>query len=405
LFHNNSGIVATAEKNITAYSGDGGYYLLTNPVVDGQNPEILGMTKHDYDLYWFDQSEDLEWRNYKQIDFNMENGVGYLYASSNDTLVSFSGELNRANADVSVPVVYDANAYLAGWNLIGNPFVCDAYLADGRDFYVLDSDGEEVVLSATNSIAPTQGIFVQAEADENTVSFTTTAPDQGRVLNMSVMHGRGASTGSATTVIDNARIRFGEGRNLEKFQLNPSHSKVYIPQEGKDYAVFNIGRDGVHTVSTTEVPVNFTAKENGIYTLSLSSDNMSFNYLHLIDNLTGADTDLIPANNLSADSDPQSPMPMYTFTAKTTDYESRFRLVFSVCGDADDDNEAFAFVNNGNIVVNGEGLLQVIDVTGRIVATHSGRIQCVPTSGMAAGVYVLRLIDGETIQTQKIVLR
>jgi hypothetical protein len=42
-------------------------------------------------------------------------------------------------------------------------------------------------------------------------------------------------------------------------------------------------------------------------------------YLHLIDNLTGADVDLLQ-------------MPEYTFTAKTTDYASRFRLVFSICG-------------------------------------------------------------------------
>ena len=397
LFHNNSGVMATAEKNITAFSGDGGYSLLTNPVVDGQNPEILGMTKHDYDLYWFDQSQDLEWRNYKQIDFNMENGVGYLYASSNDTLVSFSGELNPANADVSVPVTYDANAYFAGWNLIGNPFVCDAYLADGRDYYVLNPAGDEVVTATTDVIAPLQGIFVQAEANENSISFTTTAPAQGRALNMSVTHGRGA-------VIDNARIRFGEGHNLEKFQLNLSHSKLYIPQEGKDYAV-------IHSEAKGELPINFTAKENGTYTLSLSSENMAFSYLHLIDNLTGEDVDLLHSEKLIAGEDPQSLVPTYTFTAKTTDYPSRFKLVFSAndasTGSASD--ETFAFIDaSGNIVMDVEtchgASLQVIDVTGRVVVS-SDVARNVSTSGMTPGVYVLRLINGNNVKMQKIIIQ
>ena len=394
LVHSGSGVIATVEKNITAYSGDGGYCLLTNPVADRQNPDSLGMTKDDYDLYWFDQSEDLEWRNYKQIPFILNNGKGYLYANSNDTIVAFRGMLNRANFDFSVPVTYDANAYFAGWNLIGNPFVCDAYLADGRDFYVLDSDGDEVVLSATNSIAPLQGLFVQTETNENAISFTTTAPGQGRALNMSVMHGRGASTGSATTVIDKARIRFGEGRNLEKFQLNPSHSKLYIPQEGKDYAV-------LHSEAKGELPINFTAKENGTYTLSLSSENMTFSYLHLIDNLTGADVDLLAAGPSTGSGTG------YTFNAKTTDYASRFKLVFSA-NDAltvSASDETFAFISNGNIIVNGEGTLQVIDITGHVVLSDSGHTRCVPTSGMPAGVYVLRLINGDDIKVQKIVIQ
>ena len=39
--------------------------------------------------------------------------------------------------------------------------------------------------------------------------------------------------------------------------------------------------------------------------------------------------------------------PSYTFEAKTTDYASRFRLVYSICGDANGDNETFAFISNG----------------------------------------------------------
>ena len=116
-------------------------------------------------------------------------------------------------------------------------------------------------------------------------------------------------------------------------------------------------------------------------------------YLHLIDNLTGEDTDLLATPN-------------YTFEAKTTDFASRFRIVFSNCEDAVGDNATFAYLSNGNIIVNHEddATLQIMDATGRMVASYNGRIQCVPTSGMASGVYVLRLITTDGLKTQKIVI-
>ena len=88
---------------------------------------------------------------------------------------------------------------------------------------------------------------------------------------------------------------------------------------------------------------------------------------------------------------------------KKTDYASRFRLVFSICGNANGDN-AFAFISNGNIIVDGEGMLQVIDVTGRVVLSGDAK-HCVSTNGMTPGVYVLRLINGDDVKTQKIVIR
>ena len=394
------------------YTDNGGYYLIANPLADRKTPITLGLLAYEYDLYSFDQSEELEWRNYKQHPFNLVNGVGYLYATNTDNNLAITGILKPALTDVSVPLAYDENAALKGFNLVGNPFVCDAYLADGRDFYVLNNAGDEVVAATSPAIPRMQGIFVQAaNAEDHSVTFTCHEPTQGSALTMSLTQSQGSR---GTTAIDNARIRFGEGRGLEKFQLDPSHSKLYIPQDGTDYAVVSVGgvgRDGVHTVST-EIPVNFKAKENGEYTLSFTLENVDLDYLHLIDNMTGADIDLLspagrpPFKGGRGDSnDPQTAI--YTFTAKTTDYASRFRLVFSAkaaSGDACEPN--FAFISNGEIVVNGEGTLQIVDVMGRVIRTV-GLSQCgsrTTTNGMPAGVYILRLINGENVRTQKIVV-
>lgn len=71
----------------------------------------------------------------------------------------------------------------------------------------------------------------------------------------------------------------------------------------------------------------------------------------------------------------------------------------------DKDHENFAFVSNGNIIINGTGTLQVIDMTGRVVRVFTDAMQSLSTATIPAGVYVLRLIDGENIKTQKIVAR
>ena len=123
--------------------------------------------------------------------------------------------------------------------------------------------------------------------------------------------------------------------------------------------------------------------------------------------MTGNDVDLLSPQNVIAGEDPQSPAPTYTFYAKTTDYERRFKLVFAtICEDADGDNEVFAFISDGNLIVNGEGTLQVIDMLGRQMFSrdiHSSFI--IQHSAFPTGVYVLRLVNGKNVKVQKVVVR
>jgi hypothetical protein len=185
--------------------------------------------------------------------------------------------------------------------------------------------------------------------------------------------------------MDNAIVSFNEGEQLGKFYFGSQNANIYLPQNGKEYAI-------AYSEGQGEVPVNFKAKENGTYTISVNPEGVEMAYLHLIDNLTGADVDLLAS-------------PTHIFTAKTTDYESRFKLVFSAQQNGEEADDDFAFISNGEIFVNGEGTLQVIDVTGRVIVSVDGRTRCVPTGGMTPGVYVLRLINGDNVKTQKIVVR
>ena len=187
---------------------------------------------------------------------------------------------------------------------------------------------------------------------------------------------------------DNAILHLGEGFKLEKFSFGESSSKIYFPQGGKDYAI--VTSDGVG-----EMPLNFHVDKSGEYTLTVKLEDVEMDYLHLIDNMTGADVDLLE-------------MPSYTFTARMTDYESRFRLVFSaVCEDADGDNDNFAFIDaSGNIVVTADAFdasLQVVDMMGRVLLCKDAQV--ISTAGMVPGVYVLRLINSDRVKTQKIVVK
>ena len=370
VFTTNDELIFT--KDIAAYTENGGYYLIASPV--GQiNPEdVENLLENSYDLYAFDQAADQEWLNYKAgAFFELEPGKGYLYANSNNVTLSFSGQPYDGDIyEVTLALSNDAN--LAGWNLVGNPFASTAYI--NRDFYTMNADGSEIIAASSNSIEAMEGVFVTTEDDGEILTFTTEAPGKGSMLALNISQGRG--------VIDRAILRFGIDSQLPKFQIKDNSTKLFIPQADKDYAVVN-------AASVGEMPLCFKAEKCGSYTLSASFENVEFGYLHLIDNLTGADIDLL-AN------------PTYSFEANSSDYASRFKLVFAT-GNASNGSD-FAFFSDGNIIVNGEGTLQVFDVTGRVVSTEQVN-GAAKVNVNAAGVYVLQLSNGESVLTQKIVVK
>ena len=159
-----------------------------------------------------------------------------------------------------------------------------------------------------------------------------------------------------------------------------------MPVEGKDYAVAKTENEG-------EMPVCFKAEENGNYTLSFNAQEVEFSYLHLIDNLTGNEVDLLEN-------------PSYSFEARNTDYASRFKLVFAK--GTNDSGSNFGFISDGNLMIlgiEGEATLQIIDVTGRILSTETFSGSYNKAINAANGVYMIRLIQGENVRTQKIVVK
>ncbi len=412
LQHNNDGVVVTIERVIPAYDEENeetnlGYKIISFPVSGiYQDDECIEglLTANPYDFYTFEynnleENVYLEWRHVNNDDV-LDPYKGYLYASQNGTTISVTGEVAPSvNQDYHLDYV-EGVAPFNGWKLVGNPFVCNAYLtANGGnlDFYEIEDYtqsryAEFSLNDNTVAIPPMGGVMVRVKANDNLVYSRTAAPtgSKGGILNMNVNKLIATKDGASTETIDRARLRFGQGRNLEKLQLNPRHTKLYIPEDGNDYAVYYA--EGAGTI-----PVNFKAQDNGSYTLSFSTEDVSFNYLHLIDNMNGNDVDLLQT-------------PYYTFDAKSTDFASRFTLVFATGSSTGSDT--FAFFNNGVWIINNpstgsgaEATLQVVDVLGHILSSETISGSCSKAINVAPGVYMLRLVNGDKVKVQKIVVR
>ena len=371
-------------KDITPYSGDGGYYLIASPIGEVAVTAVENLTSNEFDLYYFDQAQELEWINYNQganADpgfTTLVAGKGYLYANSGDgtnnvVTLTFNGD--AYSGEGTFPLDYDANAELKGWNLMGNPFAVTAYV--DRAFYLMNEAGDDYIsYDANATIEAMEGCFVVAEAEGESVTFSPAETGKSANLALNLSNGR--------NVVDRAILSFNEGRTLPKFMLNENHTKLFIPVDGKDFAVVGAENQG-------EMPVSFKAEKNGVYNISINAENVAFGYLHLIDNLTGADVNLLET-------------PSYTFEATTSDYASRFRLVFAADNNGNDNN--FGFYCNGNIVINNEGaaILNIVDVLGRTISSQNINGSQNVSLNAKAGVYTLQLIQGENVKTQKIVV-
>ena len=142
----------------------------------------------------------------------------------------------------------------------------------------------------------------------------------------------------------------------------------------------------------------FEAEEAGAFTLSWETANAQFDKLTLIDNITGVQTDMLTRDS-------------YAFEGDPSQYASRFKIVIGEWKDVEENEETlatnFAFQMGDELIINGEGRLEIVDMMGRVLMTTElfGTQSHVRKPSMAAGLYVLRLTDGTATKVQKMVIK
>lgn len=302
LVNNSNNVHATVKKNISAYTGsqNNNWHLVASPISNNLSASATGLLSNNFDLYTFNQSADLEWRNYEAQSFSINNKNGYLYANSGNPTLIFQGTL--AGSTTSTQLVYDNTATFKGFNLIGNPYPCNTNV--NRSFYVMNEDGSDFILGS-NPVAPCAAILVQAQGAGQSVTFSKSTSKGQPDISISVTK----SNMGGDAIIDRVRVSFNENDRLSKYTMNPKKDMLYIPQNGNDFAV-------AYADGESEMPINFKTTEDGTYTLHVEAESLVPAYLHLIDDVNGTDINLLAT-------------PSYTFEAKTTDTASRFRLMFA----------------------------------------------------------------------------
>ncbi|MCR5658597.1 MAG: T9SS type A sorting domain-containing protein [Bacteroidales bacterium] len=411
-------VFATVKKNIAKYtSGEGNnWYLLSFPVDVEGDPDFnaAGMiTSSAYDLFYFDQnfpgevvdetSENGEWRNYK---YYMSNGLefkapynAYLYANNQNTTLHFTGNLCTAGSVVYQRITFNNGSDQVGVNLVGNPYTCNAEMVAGNrigGYYMLNDERNDVIVYDDGEfdytyLEPLSAFFAVASANNNNAKITLSPLDveahdgeePGIIRsNVSTMSIELTANG---ILKDRVYVKAGEGENCIKFNLSNNSSKIFVPQNNKNYAI-------AYTEGANVMPICFTTKESGIYTLNFNTKRMNCSYLHLIDNVTGTDIDLFQT-------------PSYTFNSSDSNYANRFKLVFSEEA-TNEIAESFAFISNGELMINNSGnaTLQVMDITGRILSTETIQNCYSKSLNLSSGVYVVRLSNGNDVKAQKIVV-
>lgn len=378
-------------------------YTLSTPTHDnGSNQQLIenitNLTSYEYDMFKYDEPTNI-WLNQKPggTGFtSMDISTGYIYRNGlddgiDDIDVLFNGYTNVGS--INSYTLTNTNDEGEGFNLIGNPYPHTIYkgvafattsdtLSDG--YFRLLSDGTWMAQTDDLPIEVGEAVFVQA-------AFKGT--EGGKLLQFKDRASAPAAkynNDAVEFVVSNSEYEdvtyalFDKGVGLNKINhRNPEVQMIYINKDGEDFAI------AMMDDATKTFNLNFKAQTTGSYTLSYKTRG-EFSYLHVIDRLTGEDVDMLVEDK-------------YSFIGSPKDNEARFIVRLQYHPDYGEGDDIFAYQNGGNVIVRGEGELQVFDVMGRFVMSR--KVSGEEAFSMpASGVYIFRLL-GEKLRTQKIVVK
>ena len=422
LVHNSDDVIAKVncyiDNSSLTRSWSADWHFISSPVAN-QTIESFIPTEENYDFYswsefnstWNNQKKDNSTTNdfYTYNGMNFKEGRGYLVAYENEGYKKFLGTLNNGDVTYLLSCSTDGEFVVeryTGFNLLGNPY--PSYIdweAEGwtRDMlelqtvWIYDDDVNNYITYtlggvATNGgsqyIAPCQGFFVKAKTpgdfvmtnDIRTKSKSAFRKDNDENIFKVRVNGASGQDEIAVVIGDNDDV-------FKMFSLNESAPSLYINKGVGNYTV-------VYIDDEKSLPLNFEAESMSMFTISLSEAGNDFTQIYLEDRLTGEKV------NLLTDS--------YSFLHSKSNTKERFVLSF-VNKQQTTDNSHFAYINNGEIIINdinGNAQINIYDVTGRRVYNNANMdAAChVHTYGYSSGVYIIRKIDDEGIKTQKIVI-
>lgn len=413
----------------------------------GYFPTNLGSYYSEWDFYSYSEP-DYHWINMKrasddhwhsdydywQIHYTNEDhfveGRGYLVATAQDCFLQAYGTLNNGDvtsSDLTLSYTPEiAFTTREGFNVLGNPY--QSYLdfdkfadenssiwtggKENSGYIIIDEDAPikgyaYYAYSASPNpyggsqyLHPHQGFIVMVDKSGVTPKFTNAMRS---VTGTSTFRDVRPSYPLVNLIVteesgnrDLCTVELGrpdKGGLVKAKGVKAGKGSIYCHYDDEDYAIV-FTQPGI-----SEVGIRFETPEDDTFTLTWDTENGDFGYLHLIDNKTGNDIDCLTTNE-------------YRFSANADDYKSRFRLVFNYTGVEENGQDgpstglgSFAFVMGNELVVNGEGRLEMIDMLGRVIKTETlNGVQSTTALPATAGVYVLRLTGKDGVRVQKMIV-
>lgn len=369
------------------------WYTIAVPFAEGHTTSAL-QTTTDYALYRYNESNiGAEWENVKVNSFNLDLGRGYIYANANNTDVVFTGTFNHESKSIKVSATGEAGE-IKGFNLVGNPFSHDITFANlshtslAQGFYVLEGDGSWVARNNAGTIKAFQGALIQVgvggEGNDLTINKNAAKSRSNGDVNGSL-----AINVANSKYSDVAYVSFNEGLGLTKIShRNAEVPMVYVPVEGKNYAVATMSND------VEEIPFSFEAKTMGQYTISIDAEDSDFARVILVDRLTGEETNMLFED--------------YTFMAKSNDNPERFVLKLTSKSEMNSNNDDFVYIYKNELFISStadNAVVEVYDVLGRPVATYNVNGSTnISMDNFSNGVYIVRMIEENDVKVQKILI-
>lgn len=341
-----------------------------------------------------------------------EPGKGYMMAIEQDSYLSNTGTLTNEGFTVDLSFASPDDKTEKGCNFIGNPYQAYfdlneffnengmeyawVYLAESNQYVPYLKGASDNPATPAGTLHPHQGFFVKVASTGKKAKFTkamatadkTNAYYRGSQVNYPLVNLFAYNEAGQRdfVVVEFDRPDRGGAPKMTAYRNAPF---TLTAQDGQDeYTIL------FNDQNTKRVPIRFATTEDGTYTMQWETYHGTFNKLLLIDNITGTTCDMTTNDH-------------YTFEGRATDFANRFYLVVNATDvdefDADGDYNNFAYFNGSEWIVNGQGQLDLIDMTGRVLHSEylAGESNRVSFGNVAAGVYVIRFGN----KAQKIVIK
>lgn len=309
-------------------------------------------------------------------------GRGYMASYEKDGTASLQGTLNYENTFNYKVAFSDAKRW-ENFYLIGNPFTYNinwtnfAHSNIVNGFAVVDNDGS-YVYDVNAEIKVGDGIMIQTTGANPTISVAKdTRNEVADYINV-VASG---SEGDDNFIVSLSGDEYEGFKKLENF--NENISQVYVSEYGTHYGIVNRDAD------VEEIEFCFDVKKMGYYTISVTP-NGDFSSVILYDRVEDVETEMLTGGG-------------YRFMAQNAnDNYDRFVLKLAK---KPADEDIFVYQSGDELVVNAEGLVQIIDVMGRIIYSgNQNGVNRINVSGMENSACMIRNINNNEVRTQKIVI-